>query len=136
MSKSGAALPEKMKAIRDAGFDAIELAMPDILAYKKELYGSEPNADDLNAIVEVAKAIKSLANDFNLKILMLKPFEKFEGWKKGRSDKEREDSFARARGWIRVMVAAETDMLQVSRIFMERNTTTSTDRHGGVFLGC
>ena len=116
MSKSGAALPEKMQAIRDAGFDAIELAMPDLLGYGKALYGNEPNPDDFNSIVEVAKEVNYLANDLNLKILMLKPFERFEGWKKGRSDKEREDAFARARGWIRVMVAAGTDMLQVSRL--------------------
>ncbi|TRX88940.1 hypothetical protein FHL15_010168 [Xylaria flabelliformis] len=109
--KESHTLPEKLKAISAAGFDGIELSMPDILSYGKELHGQEPDPTDYNTLVTISKAIKSLTEAQNLKILMLQPFANFEGWSKG--SKEREDAFTRARGWIRVMQAVGTDMLQV-----------------------
>ncbi|RYC57540.1 hypothetical protein CHU98_g8676, partial [Xylaria longipes] len=104
-------LPEKLKAISAAGFDGIELSMPDILSYGAQLHGQEPDPADYDALVATSKAIKALADAQDLKVLMLQPFANFEGWPKG--SREREDAFARARGWMRVMEAAGTDMLQV-----------------------
>ncbi|KAI2634857.1 xylose isomerase-like protein [Hypomontagnella submonticulosa] len=104
-------LPLKLKAIADAGFDAIELSMPDILAYGKMLHGQEPDPKDYDALVEIGKAIKEQAEMHKLKILMLQPFANFEGWPKGSG--ERKDAFERAQGWMRIMEAAGTDMLQV-----------------------
>ncbi|KAI0857286.1 3-dehydroshikimate dehydratase [Xylaria cubensis] len=109
--KESHTLPEKLKAISAAGFDGIELSMPDILSYGKELHGKEPDPTDYDTLVAISEAIKSLAEAQNLKILMLQPFANFEGWPKG--SKEREDAFTRAKGWIRIMQAAGTDMLQV-----------------------
>ncbi|KAH7012498.1 xylose isomerase-like protein [Microdochium trichocladiopsis] len=111
-SYSHPALPEKLNAICSAGFDAVELAMPDLLAYGKFLNGEEPDASDYDTIVEVARAVKALAEEVGVGILMLKPFVNFEGWKLGLQDSEREDAFARARGWLMVMEALGTDMLQ------------------------
>ncbi|KAH7025251.1 xylose isomerase-like protein [Microdochium trichocladiopsis] len=105
-SYSHPALPE------NAGFNAVELAMPDLLAYGMFLNGEEPDASDYDTIVEVARAIKPLAEEVGVGILMLKPFVNFEGWKLGLQDSEREDAFARARGWLMVMEALGTDMLQ------------------------
>jgi sugar phosphate isomerase/epimerase len=107
-------LPEKLRAIHEAGFEAIELSMSDLLAYGKELYSEDIDAYDFDKIVKIAKVVKSMAGTLDLRILLLKPFENFEGWKLGVSDKERDDAFARARGWLKVMDAAGTDMLQVS----------------------
>ncbi|KAI1772770.1 xylose isomerase-like protein [Hypoxylon cercidicola] len=104
-------LPLKLKAIADAGFDAIELSMPDIFAYGKMLNGKEPDPKDYDAVVEIGKSIKAQAEEHNLKILMLQPFANFEGWPKG--SRERKDAFERAEGWMRIMEAAGTDMLQV-----------------------
>ncbi|KAI1748800.1 3-dehydroshikimate dehydratase [Xylaria castorea] len=111
--KASHTLPEKLKAISAAGFDGIELSMPDILSYGKELllHGREPDPTDYDALVAVSEAIRSLAEAQNLKILMLQPFANFEGWPRG--SEEREDAFARAEGWMRVMQAAGTDLLQV-----------------------
>lgn len=114
-SKSGIALPEKLEAIHSAGFDAFELSMPDLLAYGKVLNDEEPDASDYDTIVEVAKAVKSLTQEVGLTILMLKPLVNFEGWRLGIQDSKREDAFARARGWLMVMDALGTDMLQVSK---------------------
>jgi sugar phosphate isomerase/epimerase len=104
-------LPLKLKAIADAGFDAIELSMPDILAYGKLLNGKEPDPKDYDTLVEIGKQIKAQTTEHKLKILMLQPFANFEGWPKG--SKQRVDAFDRARGWIRIMQAVGTDMLQV-----------------------
>ncbi|KAI0602651.1 3-dehydroshikimate dehydratase [Biscogniauxia sp. FL1348] len=104
-------LPLKFKAISDAGFDAVELSMPDILAYGKMLNGKEPAPDDYDTLVDIGKIIKEQAHEHCLKILMLQPFANFEGWPRG--SQEREDAFARAKGWMRVMEAVGTDMLQV-----------------------
>ncbi|KAK8061703.1 hypothetical protein PG994_008069 [Apiospora phragmitis] len=104
-------LPLKLKAIADAGFDAVELSMPDILAYGKMLNGTEPDPKDYDALVEIGKAIKGQMVEHGLKVMMLQPFANFEGWPKG--SKERQDAFDRARGWMRIMEAVGTDLLQV-----------------------
>ncbi|KAI1334680.1 3-dehydroshikimate dehydratase [Xylariaceae sp. FL0016] len=104
-------LPLKLKAIADAGFDAIELSMPDILSYGKMLNNQEPDPQDYDALVELGRAIKTQAAEHGLQIAMLQPFANFEGWPRG--SPEREDAFSRARGWMRIMEAVGTDMLQV-----------------------
>ncbi|KAI0148832.1 3-dehydroshikimate dehydratase [Xylariaceae sp. FL1272] len=109
--KESHTLPAKLKAIADAGFDAIELSMPDIIAYGKMLNGHEPDPKDYDVLVDIAKDIRAQVQKHNLKVLMLQPFANFEGWPK--KSKERQDAFARARGWMRIMEAAGTDMLQV-----------------------
>lgn len=106
-------LPEKLKAIHKAGFDGIELSMPDILDYGKLLNGSKPDERDYDAIADVASRVKELTDNLGLEILMLQPFPHFEGWRRGMQEREREDAFERARGWMRVMETAGTDMLQV-----------------------
>ena len=104
-------LPLKLKAIADAGFDAIELSMPDILSYGKMLNGEEPDPKDYDTLVEIGKSIKEQARLHNLKILMLQPFANFEGWPE--ESAERTEAFDRVRGWMRVMEAVGTDMLQI-----------------------
>lgn len=104
-------LPLKLKAIADAGFDAIELSMPDVLSYGKMLNGKEPDPNDYNALVEIGESIKEQACLHNLRILMLQPFANFEGWPVG--SKKRTEAFDRAKGWMRVMEAVGTDMLQI-----------------------
>ncbi|KAI2465445.1 xylose isomerase-like protein [Annulohypoxylon bovei var. microspora] len=91
----------KLKAIADAGFDAVELSMLDILAYGKMLNGQEPNPKDYDALVEIGKQVRVQAAEHNLKILMLQPFSTFEGWPGGSC--ERKDAFE----------PVGTDMLQV-----------------------
>lgn len=105
-------LPEKLEAIRNAGFDGIEMSMPDILEYGKKLSGKEIKEDDYNTIVEVSRKIRALTDQIGLQILMLQPFARFEGWTEQHQN-ERGDAFNRARGWIKIMEALGTDMLQV-----------------------
>ncbi|KAH6646018.1 3-dehydroshikimate dehydratase [Truncatella angustata] len=109
--KESHTLPIKLKAIADAGFDAVELSMPDIQAYGKFLYGQEIDEKDYDTLVKVGKEIKKQVDEHGLKILMLQPFANFEGWPKG--SEERKDAFDRAKGWVRIMEAVGTDMLQV-----------------------
>ncbi|KAL0056808.1 hypothetical protein AAF712_016581 [Marasmius tenuissimus] len=104
-------LPLKLEAIASAGFDAIELSMPDILEYAKLLNGREPDPKNYDTLVDVGKQIRELTAKHGLKTLMLQPFANFEGWPQG--SKEREDAFNRAKGWMRIMDAVGTDMLQV-----------------------
>ena len=108
--------PEKLAAIASAGFDAIELSMPDILAYGKQISSdnSEPDPKDYATLRSVGQKIRQLCEKQGLKILILQPFANFEGWPKG-SD-ERKDAFERAKGWMDIMEAVGTDMLQVSQI--------------------
>ncbi|KFA51607.1 hypothetical protein S40293_03903 [Stachybotrys chartarum IBT 40293] len=111
MSNSGEKLPEKLEAIANAGFDGIELAMPDLLEYGKVVIGEAINENDYDSISQIARKVRSITDDLGLKVLMLQPFPRFEGWKAG--SKERDDAFARAQGWALVMEAAGTDMLQI-----------------------
>ncbi len=106
-------LPEKLKVLAAAGFDAIELSMPDILAYGRHISKSksEPDPEDYTTIRSVASEIRKLCEKVGLKILMLQPFANFEGWPK--DSEEREDAWERAKDWMSIMEAAGTDMLQV-----------------------
>lgn len=108
-------LPEKLKAIAGAGFDAIELSMPDILAYGQQISEnrSELDPNDFATIRTVGQKIRDLCKEHGLKILILQPFANFEGWPK--DGKERKDAWERAMGWMSIMETIGTDMMQVGR---------------------
>jgi sugar phosphate isomerase/epimerase len=108
---SSASLTEKLDAISKAGFEAIELAYPDIVSTAKSMYQCDIAEDDYQSICQAAKVVRSMCEERNLNILILQPFSNFEGWPKG--SEKRKKVFEKARGWIRVMEAAGTDMLQV-----------------------
>ncbi|KAI9814808.1 MAG: hypothetical protein M1827_003074 [Pycnora praestabilis] len=105
-------LPKKLQAIAAAGFTAIELSFPDLLSFaceylKKDNVGSY----DYDDLCKTGEEIKRLCKASGLKILILQPFSNFEGWPQG--SEERKDAWVRAKGWIRIMEAVGTDMLQV-----------------------
>lgn len=108
-----ATLPQKLEAIRSAGFDGIEISMPDILTYGGDIEGRTIDESDYDAISGVGGKIRILTEQLGLTILMLQPFSRFEGWPRDTHAGEREAAFDRARGWIKVMEALGTDMLQV-----------------------
>jgi sugar phosphate isomerase/epimerase len=108
-------LPRRLEAIGKAGFTAIELSFPDILAYGEQLLGHEIPPDDYNQLTSVAGEIRTLCKANHLSVLMLQPFANFEGWPK--DSPERRDAFERAAGWIEIMKAVGTDMLQVHYSF-------------------
>lgn len=104
-------LEEKLQAISAAGFTAIELGFPDLLAFAQKQLGKEIEEDDFESLCSAGKDVKELCSKYELGIMMLQPFANFEGWPAG--SKEREDAFSRAKGWIQIMQAVGTDMLQV-----------------------
>ncbi|KAL9057935.1 MAG: hypothetical protein Q9162_002062 [Coniocarpon cinnabarinum] len=104
-------LDDKLGAISAAGFEHIELGFPDVVAFASQHHGRQIQADDYDALVAACTEIKALVVRHTLKILMLQPFANFEGWPV--NSPERQAAFARAEGWIRVMQAVGTDMLQV-----------------------
>lgn len=89
----------------------MELSFPDILSYGHTLLGHEVEPTNYDKLEKVAGEIKKECDKRNLGIMMLQPFANFEGWPQG-SD-ERKDAFERLDGWIRIMRAAGTDLLQV-----------------------
>ena len=105
-------VPAKLKAISAAGFEAIELSMPDLVSFAQEYVGKDVTEKDYANLCIAGKEVKRLCAENGLKILVLQPFANFEGWPKGSS--ERKDAFDRARGWISIMQAVGTDMLQVA----------------------
>ncbi|KAK5111566.1 hypothetical protein LTR62_004862 [Meristemomyces frigidus] len=106
-------LPKKLDAISAAGFQAIELGFPDLVAFANEQKSGskEITNHDFDELCSAAKEVKTMCDEKKLKILILQPFANFEGWADG--SKERADAWNRAEGWMRVMEAAGTDMLQV-----------------------
>lgn len=104
-------LPRKLEAISAAGFTAIELSFPDILAYGRQITGKELGTHEYAQLVNVTKEIKKLADSNGLQVMMLQPFGNFEGWPSG--SRERDDAFRRVKGWMDIMEAAGTDLLQV-----------------------
>ena len=106
-------LPSKLRAISKAGFRGIELAFPDLLSFAEQLLGKQIDHKAWNDLCKAAREVHSMCKELKLEIMMLQPFNNLEGWPKG--SPERQDAFERAEGWIRIMQAAETDMLQASR---------------------
>lgn len=104
-------LPRRLEAISAAGFTAIELSFPDILGYGLQLKSRQIDPSNFGEVVPVAAEIRKLCEANGLSIMMLQPFSNFEGWVKGSLDHE--DAFAKAIGWMEVMDAAGTDLLQV-----------------------
>lgn len=108
---SSTPLPDKLHAIAQAGFKGIELAFPDLVTFASQHFGNEVKEDDYERLCQAGGEVRKLCEQLGLKILMLQPFSNFEGWKP--HTKEREDAMKRAKGWIEVMKAVGTDMLQV-----------------------
>ncbi|KAH8905666.1 xylose isomerase-like protein [Coniochaeta sp. PMI_546] len=104
-------LHQKIEALSKAGFDAIELSFPDLQAFANRHFKRDVPDDDYVSLCEAGVEVGKLCQGHGLKILVLQPFSNFEGWPKG--SREREEAFARARGWINIMDAVGTDMLQV-----------------------
>ncbi|EAQ93891.1 hypothetical protein CHGG_02126 [Chaetomium globosum CBS 148.51] len=104
-------LHQKIEAIREAGFDGIELSYPDLQAFASRSCGRDIAEDDYESLCEAGKAVRRMCAGHNLKILVLQPFSNFEGWPEG--SRQRRDAFARAEAWIDIMDAVGTDLLQV-----------------------
>lgn len=86
--------------------------MPDVLSFASMHLRKEVGPYDYDDLCTAAKVIKAQCDAKELKVLILQPFSNFEGWPEG--SKERDDAWTRVRGWIRIMEAAGTDMLQVN----------------------
>lgn len=104
-------LHQKLEAIAAAGFQGIELGFPDLLSFTSKHHKEGVQPQDFDALCAAGMQVRSLCDEVGLKIVMLQPFANFEGWDK--HSEEREDAFRRAKGWIRIMQAVGTDMLQV-----------------------
>lgn len=101
----------KLKAISSAGFQGAELGFPDLLSFASSYFKKEINDHDFRSLSEAGKEVKKLCEKHNLRIMMLQPFSNLESWPEG--SREREDAFVRAKGWIDIMKAVGTDILQV-----------------------
>ena len=104
-------LEEKLEAIAGAGFQGIELGFPDLLSFASKNLGRDVGPQEFDILCNSGLEVKRICKELGLKIVMLQPFSNFEGWKP--QSAERKDAFKRAKGWIRIMEAVGTDMLQV-----------------------
>jgi sugar phosphate isomerase/epimerase len=105
-------LPSRLHALSTAGFTQIELSFPDLRAFATQNLGKEVKEDDYDSLCQAGREVKKICEKEKLEIFILQPFANFEGWAEG--SKERKDAFERAEGWIRIMKAIGTKMLQVS----------------------
>lgn len=104
-------LHQKIEAISQADFNGIELSFPDLLSYASQHFGRDIAEDDYVSLREAGTHVQKLCEAHQLKILVLQPFSNFEGWPLG--SKKRQEAFDRAKGWMDIMSAVGTDMLQV-----------------------
>lgn len=104
-------LPTKLEAISQAGFSAIELGFPDLVSFASTYHKKEIKEDDYDSLCSAGVEVRKLCTAKNLRIMMLQPCSNFEGWPD--SSKERKEAFDKAKGWINIMQAVGTSMLQV-----------------------
>lgn len=109
-------LEEKLKAIAGAGFQGVELGFPDLLSFASKKHDRDVGSQEFDILCNSGVDVKRICTELGLKIVMLQPFSNFEGWKP--QSAERKDAFNRAKGWIRIMEAVGTDMLQVCCQFL------------------
>lgn len=67
------------------------------------------SGEDIDALIEVSKQIRSFCSEIGLEIMMLQPFARFEGLE----SPYREQAFDKAADWLRIMDALGTTTLQV-----------------------
>ncbi|KAL8788967.1 MAG: hypothetical protein Q9213_001376 [Squamulea squamosa] len=104
-------LDQKLSAIAGAGFQGIELGFPDLLSFASKNYNRDVDAQDFDTLCDAGRKVGTMCEESGLKVVMLQPFANFEGWPEDSDG--RKDAFRRANGWIRIMQAVGTDMLQV-----------------------
>jgi sugar phosphate isomerase/epimerase len=93
------------------------------VSFASSYHKKEIKEDDYENLCSAGVEVRKLCAVNKLGIMMLQPFSNFEGWPEG--SKERLDAFERAKGWIKVMQAVGTNMLQVCTILShnsQRNT--------------
>lgn len=118
-------LEAKLSAIGSAGFQAIELGFPDLVSFASTQFGKQIKEDDFDSLCRAGEEVQKMCGNHGLRIMMLQPLSRFEGWKKGSI--ERKESFERADGWIRIMQSVGTDMLQVGSSDATGITTDSEE---------
>lgn len=115
IGKPSDSLHQRLEAITNAGFTAIELSFPDITQYAEQLLDKKVGPDDFTELCRAAEEIGKMCKQLNLDIMMLQPFSNFEGWPKGSADREK--AFVKAKGWIQLMRSCGTNLLQVKCLF-------------------
>ncbi|KAI9756481.1 MAG: hypothetical protein M4579_003820 [Chaenotheca gracillima] len=123
-------LVKKLDAIAAAGFSAIELSFPDLHSFAEEFMGRDVDPSDYNALCAAGGQVKKLCAERNLDIPLLQPFANFEGWPRG--SPERKAAFDRAAGWIRIMEAVGSNMLQVGSSDSPHITSSRDDLAGDI----
>lgn len=109
-------LHQKLEAISQSGFQGIELSFPDLVSHAKELQSlqqlpeGEIKEDDWPTLCKAAEHVRHLCETHGQQIIVLQPFANFEGWTDPQS---RAAVFEKAKGWVQIMKAAGTNMLQV-----------------------
>ncbi|KAK1763142.1 xylose isomerase-like protein [Phialemonium atrogriseum] len=104
-------LHQKIEALSQAGFGSIELSFPDLQTFASSHFGRDIAADDYDSLCLAAAQARHLCDRHGLDIAVLQPFSNFEGWPRG--SPRRDEALARARGWVRIMDAADAGILQV-----------------------
>ncbi|EMC91368.1 hypothetical protein BAUCODRAFT_325612 [Baudoinia panamericana UAMH 10762] len=119
--KDAHTLPKKLDAIAAAGFTGIELGFPDLLSFANQHLrpaeqDSSAGTDEIDEydypnLCAAARVVKTMCDAKGLTVVMLQPFSNFEGWERG--SEQRKNAWKRAEGWMEIMQAVGTDMLQI-----------------------
>lgn len=115
-------LVKKIDSLAEAGFQGIELGMPDLLRFASMHFRKAVGAYDFDDLCAAARVVKAMCDAKGITIMMIQPFSNFEGWPDGSDEKE--DAWIRVHGWLRIMEAAGCDMLQVCSINLARYRRT------------
>lgn len=99
-------LPQKISVISKAGYKAMEMGMPDLLAFA----GLESDDENFEDLYRAAEKAGRLCREANLEVLVLQPHSQFEGYT---DPKTRKDKFDRAERWLKLMAPLGCSMLQV-----------------------
>lgn len=72
-------LPQKLRAIAEAGFPHVELGFPDLESYAEQTFSGYRKLDDngkgdVEKVVAVAGKIRSLCEELGLKVLVVHPY--------------------------------------------------------------
>lgn len=100
-------LDKKISASAKAGYTALEMGMPDLMA----LAGVESDeAKDFDKLYAAAEQAGKLCREAKIQVLVLQPHSNFEGYT---DPATRKGKFERAERWLKLMAPLSCSMLQV-----------------------
>ncbi|KAK9311559.1 xylose isomerase-like protein [Lipomyces starkeyi] len=110
-------LEDRLREAADAGFQGVEMTYPELTLLAEQ--ESEGTFDQ--KVLGAAHTVKTLLDEYNLKTVVLQPFDNYEGLT---DPAKHADKIAKLKLWFKLAKIFETDLIQIPAQFGKEPDTT------------